>query len=248
MYKIIGGDQKEYGPVPMELVAQWVRDNRANAQTLVQKEGGPWLPLGSLPEFAAVLAEQASQAAPSPGPTYASPTSASAPTPTPGSGAGPGPAPIYPPPGGSFGSSLGTDLDARERARQAVAGPGMALLVTGILAALGTLLNLVLSLSGAAFKPPAGEIPPEMQQLFDTLTQVQGPLAIVSAVAGMVISGLIILGAQKLRNLEGFAMVIVACILAMQPCFTFPCCCIGLPIGVWALLVASGKDVKPHFR
>ncbi|MBL9139214.1 MAG: DUF4339 domain-containing protein [Verrucomicrobiales bacterium] len=244
MYKIIGGDQKEYGPVPPELVAQWVRDNRANAQTLVQKEGGPWVPLGSLPEFAGVLAEQASPAAPATGPSISSSSS----TPSPGEIPGSRPTPYYPTPGGSFGPTLGMETDARERARQAVAGPGIALLVTGILAALGTLLNLVLSLSGAAFKPPAGEIPPEMQQIFDALTQVQGPLAIVSAVVGLGISGLIILGAQKLRNLEGFAMVIVACILAMQPCFTFPCCCIGLPVGIWALVVASGKDVKPHFR
>jgi type IV secretory pathway VirB2 component (pilin) len=242
MYKIIGGDQKEYGPVSMELVAQWVRDNRANAQTLVQKEGGPWVPLGSLPEFASILGEQSSAAF--------APTSPPAPTPAPSAsiGAGPGPAPIYSGPGMNYGAVGGFDDNGRERARQAVAGPGMALLVTGILAAVGTVLNLVLSLSGAAFKPPAGEIPPEMQQLFDTLTQVQGPIAIVSAVVGMVISGLIILGAQKLRNLESYAFVIVACILAIQPCFTFPCCCIGLPVGIWALVVSSRKEVKPFFR
>jgi hypothetical protein len=52
MYKIIGGDQKEYGPVTFDQVAGWIRDNRANAQTLIQKEGGPWLPLGSLPDAA----------------------------------------------------------------------------------------------------------------------------------------------------------------------------------------------------
>lgn len=246
MYKIIGGDQKEYGPVPIETVVQWIRDNRANAQTLVQKEGGPWLPLGSLPEFAAALAEQSS-AAPASGPAPLP-----MPTPSPGASTGPGlgsgPAPIYTGPATVYGSAGGLDSDGRERAKQAVAGPGIALLVTGILAAVGTLLNLVLSLSGAAFKPPAGEIPPEMQQLFDTLTQVQGPIAIVSAVVGMVISGLIIVGAQKLRNLESYAFVIVACILAIQPCFTFPCCCIGLPVGIWALVVSSRKEVKTFFR
>lgn len=245
MYKIIGGDQKEYGPVPFELVAQWVRDNRANAQTLVQKEGGPWVPLGSLPEFASVLGEQSS--APPASSSAATPSSSTIPSASTMPGTGSGPAPIYSGPAMGYGPVSGIEGDDQERARQAVAGPGIALLVTGILAALGTLLNLILSLSGAAFKPPAGEIPPEMQQFLDTLTQVQGPIAIVSAVVGLVISGLIIVGAQKLRRLESYSFVIVACILAMQPCFTFPCCCIGLPVGIWALVVSSRKDVKPFF-
>jgi hypothetical protein len=57
MYKIIGADQKEYGPVTNEQVRQWIAERRADAQTKVQAEGSTdWKSLGSLPEFAAVLA------------------------------------------------------------------------------------------------------------------------------------------------------------------------------------------------
>jgi hypothetical protein len=57
MYKIIGADQKEYGPVTTEQVRQWIAERRANAQTKVQAEGSTeWKSLGSLPEFAAALA------------------------------------------------------------------------------------------------------------------------------------------------------------------------------------------------
>jgi len=53
MFKIIGGDGKEYGPVSAEQLHEWVRDGRANAQTLVQAEGSTeWKPLGQFPEFA----------------------------------------------------------------------------------------------------------------------------------------------------------------------------------------------------
>ncbi|MBA4150902.1 MAG: NINE protein [Verrucomicrobia bacterium] len=52
MYKILGGDRQEYGPVSAEHVRQWIAEGRANAGTLVQPEGSSaWVPLGSLPEF-----------------------------------------------------------------------------------------------------------------------------------------------------------------------------------------------------
>jgi len=51
-YKIIGGDQKEYGPVTAEQLRQWVAEGRANAQTLIKAEGGAdWKPLCSFAEF-----------------------------------------------------------------------------------------------------------------------------------------------------------------------------------------------------
>jgi prepilin-type processing-associated H-X9-DG protein len=57
MYKIIGTDQKEYGPVAAEQLRQWILGGRANAQTLAQAEGGVgWKPLSEFPEFADVLA------------------------------------------------------------------------------------------------------------------------------------------------------------------------------------------------
>ena len=55
MYKIVGADQKEYGPVPTEQILQWIKDGRANGQTLARLEDGPWKPLATFPEFAAVL-------------------------------------------------------------------------------------------------------------------------------------------------------------------------------------------------
>jgi hypothetical protein len=57
MYKILGGDGKEYGPVTTETLRQWMAEGRANAQTQVQPEGTTgWVALGSLPEFAAAAA------------------------------------------------------------------------------------------------------------------------------------------------------------------------------------------------
>jgi prepilin-type processing-associated H-X9-DG protein len=56
MYKIIGADGKEYGPITAKQLQQWVSQGRANATTRVRLETSPdWQTLGSLPEFAEAL-------------------------------------------------------------------------------------------------------------------------------------------------------------------------------------------------
>jgi hypothetical protein len=56
MFKMIGGDGREYGPVSAEQLREWIADSRANGQTLVQPEGSTeWRPLSSFPEFAGSL-------------------------------------------------------------------------------------------------------------------------------------------------------------------------------------------------
>ena len=70
MYKILGTDNKEYGPVPAEQLRQWILQGRANRNTLVQAEGATsWKPLSLFPEFSATLGSVApaqSQSAPQP--------------------------------------------------------------------------------------------------------------------------------------------------------------------------------------
>src|SRR2546421_343333 len=65
MYRILGADRKEYGPVSADDIRVWIREGRANGQTLACSEGGAWLPLSSFPEFAQALAA-AAPASPSP--------------------------------------------------------------------------------------------------------------------------------------------------------------------------------------
>ena len=76
MYRIIGIDGRQYGPVTAEQVREWIAGGRVNGQTSVQPEGGTeWKPLAGFPEFADALAAKAASAAPSPcvPPTLAAP-------------------------------------------------------------------------------------------------------------------------------------------------------------------------------
>lgn len=51
MYKIIGADGREYGPVSAEELRRWATEGRINAQTLVQPEGDTgWKALANYPD------------------------------------------------------------------------------------------------------------------------------------------------------------------------------------------------------
>lgn len=68
MYKIIGADGKEYGPVSAEQLRQWLKEGRVNAQTQIQGEGATqWQPLNALPDFATEFSPPAMPPAASPG-------------------------------------------------------------------------------------------------------------------------------------------------------------------------------------
>lgn len=71
MYRILGSDGNEYGPVSTDQLGQWVRENRVHAETRVQGEDGTWRLLREVPELAGLL-----QAPPSLPPTLPVPSSA----------------------------------------------------------------------------------------------------------------------------------------------------------------------------
>jgi TM2 domain-containing membrane protein YozV len=67
MYKIVGVNGQQYGPVSAEEIRRWIAENRVNAQTLVHLEGSQdWKPLGSLAEFASELKAVPPQIVPAP--------------------------------------------------------------------------------------------------------------------------------------------------------------------------------------
>src|SRR3974377_2479627 len=62
MYKVIGGDHKEYGPVTDEELRRWLAEGRLSGQSLAKVEGtADWKPLASFSEFEPELRAQASR-------------------------------------------------------------------------------------------------------------------------------------------------------------------------------------------
>jgi uncharacterized membrane protein len=133
MYKVIGSDNREYGPAGEDVIRRWIAEGRANGATQVQKEGDPgWRPLSSCPEFAEALAAgaQVPPAAEAPAPagistsSGASPSAGSATGGTEGASAGaapgapdPGLGSSVPPPPPSPSAAAASALEAELLAR-----------------------------------------------------------------------------------------------------------------------------------
>lgn len=138
---------------------------------------------------------------------------------------------------------------SRETALQRVKGPAVALKVTAI-------LYIILVVGGWIIVTVFG---PSLQHYFSEMAQANGlqmqktfgspnsPFAIASNLIGLVLSVLILIGATKMRSLQSYEFSMTAAIVAMLPCVT-PCCLIGLPFGIWALVVLRKPDVKSHFN
>ena len=206
MYKIIGADQKQYGPVSVEEMRRWIAEGRVNTQTLVQAEGQTdWRPLSSLPEFATVA-----QPVPS-----GIPLTAEAP-------------------------------DAN--ALNLVSGPATGLLIVGILCALASLWGMISNLLGIGFGAAGAAPPPNMPPQFTQYIQMMsGGVGLVINIIALALAGLYIFASVKMRKLESYGLVMTATILSMLPC-TSSCCCVGLPIGIWILVVLAKPEVKAAFH
>jgi hypothetical protein len=69
MYRIIGSDQQEYGPVSAEEVRRWIMEGRLHPRSLARANGTTeWRPLSTFPELAGTFALQ-------PAGTYTAPQS-----------------------------------------------------------------------------------------------------------------------------------------------------------------------------
>lgn len=198
MYRIIGADQKEYGPITAEQLRQWIAEGRVSMQTRVLPEGATeWKTVGDLPEFAAPSPETSP-----PIPTIQAPT------------------PV---------------------GMEQVNGPAIGLMVVAGLGALLQIASLILNLAGASFFA-SRRMPQEAWA-----NMFSGAIGVVSSGIGIVVSGVILFGAIKMRKLENYGLAMAASIIAMVPCFS-PCCALGLPIGIWAVVVLSKPEVKSAFH
>ncbi len=130
---------------------------------------------------------------------------------------------------------------ASEASRQ-VSGPATGLLVTGIIGAFFACLTLIASIVGMSFAPfIRDEIPDRYAEFWE------GSVGAASSIVGIVVAAFIIFAALKMRDLKQWEMCLAASIVAMIPCIS-PCCILGLPIGIWALVVLLRPEVKEAFR
>ena len=64
---------------------------------------------------------------------------------------------------------------------------------------------------------------------------------------GVALSSVVLAGGLKVMKLRNHGFCVTAAIIALLPCFS-PCCCLGIPFGIWALVVINRPEVRSQFR
>ncbi len=123
-----------------------------------------------------------------------------------------------------------------------VSGPSIGLIITGTIGALFSLFALIALGIGLSLGSLFGG------RNFDWYEDIAGgALGMGSSFLGLLVALFIIYAALKMKDLKQWNLAVVASILAMLPCIS-PCCIIGLPIGIWSLVVLMRPDVKAAFK
>jgi hypothetical protein len=74
-----------------------------------------------------------------------------------------------------------------------------------------------------------------------------GPVGVVFGTIEIIMGVIVMVGAMKMKGLENYGFAMAASIIALIPCVS-PCCLLGLPFGIWALVVLSDPIVKSSFK
>ena len=144
-----------------------------------------------------------------------------------------------------------------------VSGPATGLVVYGVISAFMAFVNVVLcvlTIFGAnpftndqqkQFEQMQGQVPAEQAEFVKIMATVSnlfsGPVGAVTNSAVLAVSIFTILAANKMKKFQGHTSAMVFSVLACIPC-TSGCCILGIPIGIWSIIVLVNADVKAAFR
>jgi hypothetical protein len=130
-------------------------------------------------------------------------------------------------------------------AQEAVNVPSLLLMVFGAIAVLLSIANMFTSNVNAEQMAELMSNPDIPEGIKNFLTTLTGPVSKVMNLFSAGISFLMVFGAWQMRNLKSYPLAITACIVGMIPCQN--CCCVTLPVGIWALTVLMRPEVKSAF-
>jgi hypothetical protein len=129
----------------------------------------------------------------------------------------------------------------RAAVSEQVAGPAIGLLVTAGVGALFSLARIAMMVFGFSLSTLSSG---SEQDRF--INMLSGTIGVATSVIGLIIAGVIFFGARRMQELRSWGLALTVSILAMIPCIS-PCCLIGLPIGIWAIVVLVRPEVKAAF-
>ena len=138
-----------------------------------------------------------------------------------------------------------TDAPGLVSVSDQVNGPSIGLIVTGALNILAGCVRATFSITdfGLAGINIVGQNAVIRKLLIDLRSKQGLVIGLVCVLCGIVT----LLAGVKLRKTQSYGLCMTGTILAMIPCISM-CCLVGLPIGIWALVVMSKPEVKSQFH
>ncbi len=123
-----------------------------------------------------------------------------------------------------------------------VSGPSVGLLITGILGGVLSLMGLILNLVETGIESVKAH-----RYIGGYTDLAAGAAGVAFCFVGLLVAGFIIYASLKMKELTQWSLCVAASIIAMIPCIS-PCCLVGLPIGIWSLVVWTKPEVKTAFH
>jgi hypothetical protein len=149
--------------------------------------------------------------------------------------------PMYPPPPPAAPPPMAPMGGANAAAQ--VQGPAMGLMVAAGVGILFTLISLAMNTLGMGMGA-LGNMNAEAGARY--MRFFTGGLGIFFNIVALAVAGFIIWGAMQMKQLRNWNISVAASVVAMVPCLS-PCCILGLPLGIWALIVLMKPEVKSAF-
>ena len=133
-------------------------------------------------------------------------------------------------------------------AKEAVSLPAILLMVLSAITVLLGLINVLQAFGGVdptvaeALNNP--DLPEGAREMLSGMSSTGGQL--LFAGIPLVLNGIVFFGALKMKNLQSHGLAMAAAIISLIPCCG-PCVCLGIPVGIWALVVLNKPEVKAAF-
>jgi len=134
---------------------------------------------------------------------------------------------------------------ARERVKGRVMAPAICLMVAASLGVLADAFQIVVSLGPPPQLPPPQ--PGEPEFIREIQKSSHGPIATGGGALGVVFCGIIIFASVQMLRMRMWGFALAGTIMSMINCFNC-CCLLGLPFGIWAIIVLLNEEVKAGFR
>lgn len=129
------------------------------------------------------------------------------------------------------------------RIKDRVYGPSMGVIVAGVMSGLSGLAQLLMASRRSMYGIGAFYGADESYRVGYRMGYIT---ALVAAFLSLILAPVIIYGGLRMMKLANFKLSRAAAVLALVPC-TSCCFVVGIPLGIWALIVLNKPEIRQAF-